>query len=127
MCIRDSYGVNGIPQLELFDAGGHSVGRSIGARRPEELEALTTALVEARPLPQLVGVGATSSLEEAPGTPAASGGEGAGSGPSGADDRPAASGASSLDGSSATPSAIADSPPSAQPGRRAVIGPRSHG
>jgi len=123
----ERYEVNGIPQLELFDAGGHSVGRSIGARRPEELEALTTALVEARPLPQLVGVGATSSLEEAPGAPAAPGGGGAGSGPSGAADRPAASGASSLEGSSATGSAIADSPPSAQPGRRAVIGPRSHG
>jgi len=123
----ERYGVNGIPQLELFDAGGRSVGRSIGARRPEELEALTTALVEARPLPPLVGVGATSSLEEAPGLPAASGGEVAGSGPSGAADRPAASGASSLDGSSATPSAIADSPPFAQPGSRAVIGPRSHG
>jgi len=123
----ERYGVNGIPQLELFDAGGHSVGRSIGARRPEELEALTTALVEARPLPQLVGVGATSRLEEAPGTPAASGGEGAGSGLSGAADRPEASGASSLEGSSATPSAIADSLPSAQPGLRAVIGPRSHG
>ncbi len=123
----ERYAVNGIPQLELFDAGGHSVGRSIGARRPEELEALTTALVEARPLPQLVGVGATSSLEEAPGAPAAPGGGGAGSGPSGAADRPAASGASSLEGSSATESAIADSPPSAQPGRRAVIGPRSHG
>jgi thiol-disulfide isomerase/thioredoxin len=122
----ERYAVNGIPQLELFDAGGHSVGRSIGARRPEELEALTTALV-ARPLPQLVGVGATSSLEEAPGAPAAPGGGGAGSGPSGAADRPAASGASSLEGSSATGSAIADSPPSAQPGRRAVIGPRSHG
>ena len=123
----ERYAVNGIPQLELFDAGGHSVGRSIGARRPEELEALTTALVESRPLPQLVGVGATSSLEEAPGAPAAPGGGGAGSGPSGAADRPAASGASSLEGSSATGSAIADSPPSAQPGRRAVIGPRSHG
>jgi thiol-disulfide isomerase/thioredoxin len=123
----ERYAVNGIPQLELFDAGGHSVGRSIGARRPEELEALTTALLEARPLPQLVGVGATSSLEAAPGAPAAPGGGGAGSGPSGAADRPAASGASSLEGSSATGSAIADSPPSAQPGRRAVIGPRSHG
>ena len=123
----ERYAVNGIPQLELFDAGGHSVGRSIGARRPEELEALTTALVEARPLPQLVGVGATSSLEEAPVAAAAPGGGGAGSGPSGAADRPAASGASSLEGSSATGSAIADSPPSAQPGRRAVIGPRSHG
>ena len=123
----ERYAVNGIPQLELFDAGGHSVGRSIGARRPEELEALTTALVEARPLPQLVGVGATSSLEEAPVAAAAPGGGGAGSGPSGAADRPAASGASSLEGSPAAPSAIADSPPSAQPGRRAVIGPRSHG
>jgi thiol-disulfide isomerase/thioredoxin len=123
----ERYAVNGIPQLELFDAGGHSVGRSIGARRPEELEALTTALVEARPLPQLVGVGATSSLEEAPGAPAASSGGGAGSGPSGAADRPADSDASTRDGSGATASALADSPPSAQPGRRAVIGPRSHG
>ena len=123
----ERYAVNGIPQLELFDAGGHSVGRSIGARRPEELEALTTALVEARPLPQLVGVGATSSLEEAPGASAAPGGGGAGSGPPGAADRPAASGASGLEESPATPSAIADSPPSTQPGRRAPIGPRSHG
>jgi thiol-disulfide isomerase/thioredoxin len=124
----ERYAVNGIPQLELFDAGGHSVGRSIGARRPEELEALTTALVEARPLPQLVGVGATSSLEEVPGASAAPGGGSAGSGgPSGAADRPAASGASSLEGTSATGSVIAESPPSAQPGRRAAIGPRSHG
>jgi len=123
----ERYAVNGIPQLELFDTGGHSVGRSIGARRPEELEALTTALVESRPLPQLVGVGATSSLEEAPGAPAASGGGGSGNGPSGAADRSAASGASGLDGSSATASALADSPPSSQPGRHAVIGPRSHG
>ena len=123
----ERYAVNGIPQLELFDAGGRSVGRSIGARRPEELEALTTALLEARPLPQLVGVGATSSLEEAPGAPAASGGGGVGSGPSGATDRPAGSDAATRDGSGATASAIADSPPSAQPGRRAAIGPRSHG
>ena len=123
----ERYAVNGIPQLEFFDTGGHSVGRSIGARRPEELEALTTALVEARPLPQLVGVGATSSLEEAPGAPAASGGGGVGSGPSGATDRPAGSDAATRDGSGATASAIADSPPSAQPGRRAAIGPRSHG
>jgi len=126
----ERYAVNGIPQLELFDAGGHSVGRSIGARRPEELEALTTALVEARPLPQLVGVGATSSLEEVPGSSsasAASGGGGAGSGPSGAADRPAGSDAATRDGSGATAAAIAGSPPTAQPGRRAAIGPRSHG
>jgi thiol-disulfide isomerase/thioredoxin len=56
------YDVNGIPQLELFDAAGQSVGRSIGARRPAELEALVTALIEGKPLPPLAGVGATSRL-----------------------------------------------------------------
>ena len=61
----ERYDVNGIPQLELFAAAGQSVGRSIGARRPVELEALTTALIEAKPLPQLAGVGATSRLPNA--------------------------------------------------------------
>jgi len=65
----ERYGVNGIPQLELFDAAGQSVGRSIGARRPLELEAITTALVEGKPLPQLAGVGATSSLRGAESEP----------------------------------------------------------
>jgi hypothetical protein len=33
----DRYDVNGIPQLELFDAGGSAVGRALGARsRPEQ-------------------------------------------------------------------------------------------
>jgi thiol:disulfide interchange protein len=63
----ERYAVNGIPQLELFDAAGQAQGRSIGARRPEELEALTTALVEGLPLPALAGVGATSSLADADG------------------------------------------------------------
>jgi len=58
----ERYAVNGIPQLELFDAAGAPVGRSIGARRAPELEALTTALVEGEPLPALAGVGATSNL-----------------------------------------------------------------
>lgn len=58
----ERYAVNGIPQLELFDGGGQPVGRSIGARQPEELEALTTSLLEGTPLPALAGVGATSSL-----------------------------------------------------------------
>ncbi len=61
----ERYDVNGIPQLELFDAAGQSVGRSIGARRPAELAALTTALIEAKPLPPLAGVGATSRLPSA--------------------------------------------------------------
>jgi thiol:disulfide interchange protein len=61
----ERYEVNGIPQLEFFDAAGGSVGRSIGARSGAELEALTTALVDATPLPRLAGVGAVSSLEDA--------------------------------------------------------------
>jgi len=97
----ERYAVNGIPQLELFDASGHSVGRSIGARRPEELEALTTALVEGRPLPQLVGVGATSSLDEATANSSAL--------------------SASADSSASGPSGPSPS------GRRAAIAPRSHG
>jgi hypothetical protein len=67
----DLYDVNGIPQLELFNADGQAVGRSLGARSAEELEALTTALVEDSPLPQLSGVGAISSLEASPASPSA--------------------------------------------------------
>ncbi len=63
----ERYEVNGIPHLELFDASGRPVGRSLGARRPEELEALTGALVAGTPLPALAGVGAISDL----GTPSA--------------------------------------------------------
>jgi thiol:disulfide interchange protein len=62
----DRYGVNGIPHLEFFDGEGHSVGRSLGARRPEELEALTVAVLSGSPLPPLAGVGAISDLAEAP-------------------------------------------------------------
>ena len=73
----ERFAVNGIPQLELFDGAGQSVGRSIGARRPEELEALTTALVEGSPLPSLAGVGVTSALAttaDSPGSAPASAG-----------------------------------------------------
>ncbi len=98
------YDVNGIPQLELFDAAGQSVGRSIGARRPAELEALTTALIEGKPLPPLAGVGPTSRL---------------------------ASGGSNPDLAAANDAAPAnDASPSADGGsrdRQAAIGPRSHG
>jgi len=57
--------VNGIPQLELFDGQGQPVGRSLGARRPQELAALTDALLSGDPLPALAGVGAISTLPEA--------------------------------------------------------------
>ena len=57
------YGVNGIPHLQLFDGSGQNIGQSIGVRQPEELESLAMALEGNAPLPQLAGVGATSSLE----------------------------------------------------------------
>ena len=76
----ERYGVDGIPQLELFDASGADVGRSLGARRPAELEALITALVEAKPLPQLAGVGAISALQDGP-QPAGAGESGTSAGP----------------------------------------------
>jgi thiol-disulfide isomerase/thioredoxin len=61
----ERYAVNGIPQLELFNASGDAVGRSIGARSSAELQALTGALMAGTPLPALAGVGAVSSLEPA--------------------------------------------------------------
>jgi hypothetical protein len=65
----DRYEVNGIPHLELFNAEGRAVGRSLGARRPEELEALTEALLAGTPLPELAGVGAISNLAIAAAAP----------------------------------------------------------
>ena len=56
----DRYDVNGIPQLNLFDAAGQSVGRSIGLRREQELQQIGAALVSGDPLPRLQGVGASS-------------------------------------------------------------------
>jgi thiol-disulfide isomerase/thioredoxin len=58
----DRYEVNGIPQLELFNASGAAVGRSLGARSRPELEAITSALIAQTPLPALPGVGSLSSL-----------------------------------------------------------------
>jgi hypothetical protein len=57
------YEVNGIPQLNLFSADGQPRGKSIGLRKPEELKALSEALIDDQPLPQLRGIGNISSLE----------------------------------------------------------------
>ncbi|MBM5827766.1 MAG: redoxin domain-containing protein [Cyanobacteria bacterium M_surface_7_m2_040] len=59
----DRYGVNGIPQLELFDHSGVAVGRSIGARNLDQLEAIGDALIADLPLPALAGIGALSPLD----------------------------------------------------------------
>ena len=67
----DRYDVNGIPQLELFNASGLAVGRAIGARSGPELEALSSALISDSPLPQLVGLAQQSRLSEEPAAAAA--------------------------------------------------------
>jgi len=61
----ERYEVNGIPQLELFDAQGQQVGRSLGARNRNELDALSGALIAQTPLPRLAGVGAISTVGSA--------------------------------------------------------------
>ena len=59
----ETYAVNGIPHLELFDQGGDRLGQVIGARTDEELELLGSALVAGTPLPPLAGSAPTSALE----------------------------------------------------------------
>ena len=60
----ERYAVNGIPQLEFFNSAGQPVGRALGARSAAELQALGDAVVADAALPQLAGVGPTSSLEQ---------------------------------------------------------------
>ena len=67
----ERYDINGIPQLELFNAAGEAVGRSIGARSLNELRALSSALIAREPLPALAGVGAVSNLSQPAGEVAA--------------------------------------------------------
>ena len=56
----DRFDVNGIPQLNLFDAEGEAVGRSVGLRGEDELQQLADALLNGEALPQLRGVGSIS-------------------------------------------------------------------
>ncbi|MFN7678078.1 MAG: thioredoxin domain-containing protein [Cyanobacteriota bacterium] len=58
----DSYAVNGIPHLELFDGEGQRLGQVVGARGDGELEALSTAMLAGQPLPALPGAAPTSTL-----------------------------------------------------------------
>jgi thiol:disulfide interchange protein len=69
----DRYEVNGIPQLELFNADGVAIGRSLGARSRAELEALSGALIAQLPLPNLPGVGERSSFSAGGGNAAMAG------------------------------------------------------
>ena len=70
----DRYEVNGIPQLNLFNADGVERGRSLGRRSSEELQLLGAALMDDQPLPALPGVGDISRLNETSSTERASAG-----------------------------------------------------
>ena len=60
----DRYDVNGIPQLDFFDADGKARGRSIGLREEADLQAIGDALITNSPLPQLSGMGGISTLSQ---------------------------------------------------------------
>lgn len=60
----ESYGVNGIPHLELFNGHGERLGQAIGARSATEVELLGSALVAGQPIPALAGIAPTSALAE---------------------------------------------------------------
>ena len=52
----DKYDVNGIPQLNLFDADGKMIGKSIGLKSQGQLDQLAYSLVNNQQLPNLLGV-----------------------------------------------------------------------
>ncbi|HGY5558816.1 MAG: thioredoxin domain-containing protein [Prochlorococcus sp.] len=62
--LTEEYKVNGIPQLNFFDAKGDPKGLSVGVRSHEQLQQLTNALIQDQPLPKFAGVGAISSLPD---------------------------------------------------------------
>ena len=54
--LTDKYDVNGIPQLNLFDADGKMIGKSIGLKSPVQLDQLAYSLVHSKQLPNLLEV-----------------------------------------------------------------------
>ncbi len=52
----DSYQVNGIPQLNFFDANGGPKGKSLGVRSEKQINELVNALMENKTLPSFPGV-----------------------------------------------------------------------
>ena len=52
----DKYDVNGIPQLNLFDADGRMIGRSIGLKSQGQLNQLAYSLVNNQQFPNLLQV-----------------------------------------------------------------------
>ncbi len=57
------YQVNGIPQLNFFDRSGESIGKSLGLRTSKELQAITAALLNEKPLPEYAEIGIVSEIK----------------------------------------------------------------
>ncbi len=51
----EKYDVNGIPQLNLFDADGKMIGKSIGLKSEVEIDQLAYSLLHDQELPNLLG------------------------------------------------------------------------
>ncbi len=49
----DKYDVNGIPQLNLFDADGKMIGKSIGLKSEDQINQLVYSLLHSQKLPNL--------------------------------------------------------------------------
>ncbi|WP_320677524.1 thioredoxin domain-containing protein [Prochlorococcus sp. MIT 1300] len=60
--LLDKYEVNGIPELNFFDAKGKFKGRSVGLRSREELYLLMDSLFNDTPFPSSIGIGSVSSF-----------------------------------------------------------------
>ena len=52
----EKYDVNGIPQLNLFDADGKMIGKSIGLKSQGQIDQLAYSLVNNQQLPNLLGL-----------------------------------------------------------------------
>ncbi len=65
----DQFQVVGIPTFLFHGADGNVRGRSVGLRRPEDMEAMVMALLQDEPLPLLNSQGAASTITDANPTP----------------------------------------------------------
>ena len=59
----DEYEVNGIPQLNFFDAKGNLSGKAIGVQSEERLKLVAKSLVDNEELPSFLGAGETSNMK----------------------------------------------------------------
>ncbi len=64
--VVETYEVNGIPQLDFFDESGELKGKSLGVRSCEDLQAISSALLNGETLPEQPGIGLISEISKSP-------------------------------------------------------------